>query len=188
MDPQFIVVTGGPGVGKTTLLSALEKQGHVCVPEVARALIKEQVAAGGTAVPWLDRPAFCDLMVGRSLASESRLRARVLGSQLIFFDRGLPDIKAFRRLISIPEDPVLEKAIVSHRYFKTVFLLPPWEEIYSVDSERKQDFEEVVRTDRLMRQTYRDCGYEIEEVPRLKVQERAQFVLNRCPPRISREI
>ena len=32
------------------------------------------------------------------------------------------------------------------RYNKSIFILPPWQEIYETDNERKQDWEEAVLT------------------------------------------
>lgn len=41
---HYYVITGGPGVGKTTLLGELEKRNYRCMPEVARRVIQEQMA------------------------------------------------------------------------------------------------------------------------------------------------
>ena len=54
---------------------------------------------------------------------------------------------------------------------------PPWKEIYETDKERKQDFEEAERTCALLEQTYRECGYEVVELPRLAPKERAEFIV-----------
>ena len=67
--PNFFVITGGPGVGKTTLLEALAKQGFPYVPEVAREIIREQVARNGNALPWANIPAYTHLMFSRSVES-----------------------------------------------------------------------------------------------------------------------
>ena len=56
--PNFFVITGGPGVGKTTLLEALAKQGFPYVPEVAREIIREQASRNGDALPWVNIPAY----------------------------------------------------------------------------------------------------------------------------------
>ncbi|MEC4766359.1 AAA family ATPase [Halomonas sp. CUBES01] len=45
MNYRF-VVTGGPGGGKTTLLSSLSERGYSFAPESARKIIKERLAAG----------------------------------------------------------------------------------------------------------------------------------------------
>ncbi len=49
---NFYVISGGPGVGKRTLLKELQKKGYTIVPEVARDLIKEQQRTRGEALPW----------------------------------------------------------------------------------------------------------------------------------------
>ena len=46
--PNFFVFTGGPGVGKTTLLRHLQASGERVVEETARAVIREQVEFYGT--------------------------------------------------------------------------------------------------------------------------------------------
>lgn len=43
----MIVITGGPSVGKSTLLNELRKSGFTVVPEQATAVIKE-----GKILPW----------------------------------------------------------------------------------------------------------------------------------------
>jgi predicted ATPase len=46
-DPNFFVISGGPGAGKTSVLAELEKLGFRYVPEAARQLIQEQTQTGG---------------------------------------------------------------------------------------------------------------------------------------------
>jgi len=72
------VITGGPGSGKSTLFDALAKQGIHSMPEAGRAIIQDQVAIGGEALPWSDRRAFAELMLGweiRSYRAALRLSA-----------------------------------------------------------------------------------------------------------------
>jgi len=66
-----------------------------------------------------------------------------------------------------------------YRYNRLVFILPPWEEIYATDNERKQTFEEAIDVFRRLEEEYMSCGYEVVEVPCISVEERALFVLNR---------
>jgi predicted ATPase len=66
---HLFVITGGPGSGKTTLLKELDRRGYPCVPEVARQIIQEQVAAGGSALPWGDLALYAKLMLERSIQS-----------------------------------------------------------------------------------------------------------------------
>jgi predicted ATPase len=40
----------------------------------------------------------------------------------------------------------MKRAVAVFRYNRRVFIAPPWREIFQQDSERKQDFDEAVRT------------------------------------------
>src|SRR3546814_3868123 len=64
-----LVITGGPGSGKSTLIEALAVEGFDHMPEAGRAIIRDQVAIGGVALPWADRAAFAELMLGWELRS-----------------------------------------------------------------------------------------------------------------------
>jgi predicted ATPase len=71
------------------------------------------------------------------------------------------------------------KAAELFRYARTVFVMPPWREIYRNDGERKQDFAEAIASHDLAVATYREFGYEPVEVPRASIAERAVFILAR---------
>jgi predicted ATPase len=92
----------------------------------------------------------------------------------VFFDRGIPDTLAYARLIGHPSSPEIAE---QYRYNKKVFILPPWEEIYRTDSERKQTFQEAIDVCRRLEEEYAGNGYEVIEVPKVSAEERAQFVL-----------
>lgn len=72
---RFIVVTGGPGSGKSTLISALCAEGFTGMPEAGRAIIQAQAAIGGAALPWADRFAFSELMLSWEQRSITKRRA-----------------------------------------------------------------------------------------------------------------
>jgi len=175
---RFVVVTGGPGAGKTTLIEALEAAGFGRTVEAGRAIIQAEVAAGGTSLPSADREAFADRMLDweRRSHEAARDRASVRGGP-VFFDRGVPDVIGYRRLAGLPVPAALDRAARRLRYHRRVFLAPPWQEIFHADAERKQDFAEAVRTCEAMRAVYGEYGYEVVELPRVTVAERVAFVL-----------
>jgi len=173
-NPNLFVVSGGPGSGKTTVLLELAEFGFGHAPEVARKIIREQVEAGGAALPWGDQEAYVNLMLLRSIDS---FLAHTPAHGLMFSDRGIPDTLCYSRLIGLQETRYIEMACERYRYARRVFLAPPWKEIYETDTERKQDFAEAERTYREMAEVYRKCGYESTELPRATPAERAQFIL-----------
>ena len=77
-------------------------------------------------------------------------------------------------------DTYPEKFITACETFKydTVFLLPPWEEIYTSDAERYESYEEASKIHQFLVDTYSKYGYELHEVPKTSVEERFQFIIN----------
>lgn len=173
-NPNLYVITGGPGCGKTTVLLELEKRGFGYAPEVARQIIQEQVESGGNVAPWGDQQRYTELMLERSV--ESYLQHTPAGKPT-FSDRGIPDSLCYARLIGLADEDGLRRACDQYRYARRVFYAPAWQKIYETDTERKQDFAEAVRTAQLMRTVYEECGYEIVELPKIPVNERAEFIL-----------
>jgi predicted ATPase len=65
----------------------------------------------------------------------------------------------------------------AYPFHTLVFILPPWESIYTNDAERDQTFAEAVNVYDKLQGWYRSCGYRVHEIPRLSVQRRADHVL-----------
>lgn len=172
---NFYVLTGGPGSGKTTLIEYLGRMGYNFVPEVGRKIIREQLASGGSALPWSDTAEYSDLMLQYSLRDYISLSAQ---TDIFFFDRGIPDILGYTELINLPGRDVYIDSVRNFRYNPTVFILPPWEDIYSKDTERKQDFGLAMLTYHTMKKIYRQYGYQLIEIPCMSVAERSGFIVD----------
>ncbi|MFG1225561.1 AAA family ATPase [Xanthobacter wiegelii] len=173
---RFLVFTGGPGSGKSTLLGSLATAGHVIAPEAGRAVIRQQMAIDGPALPWRDRAAFAEAMLAWDMRSYED-RAERAGP--VFFDRGIPDVAGYLSLCGLPIPSHIGRACGVFRYDPLVFVAPPWREIYANDTERRQDWDEAVRTHAVMVDTYRGLGYDAVELPRTDVAGRMAFVLDR---------
>jgi predicted ATPase len=172
--PNFFVFTGGGGTGKTTLLRQLEATGERVIDENIRAVIREQVEAGGRALPWIDAKACCDLTTARDIADFDRLAGE---SRRIFFDRGLMDMYGTN---GVPPSPVLAEALRTRRYNTRVFVFPPWREIYAQDAERWEDWSKMEAVFEQILGTLRELDYEPVVVPTGSVEARAAFVLERA--------
>jgi predicted ATPase len=171
---HLFVVTGGPGSGKSTLIAALAGRGFPTMPEAGRAIIQDQVGIGGQALPWSDRSGFAELML--SWEMRSYREALRLGGPVIF-DRGVPDVLGYLRLCKLTVPSHVDRAAQMFRYHRRVFIAPPWPEIFLVDAERKQSFEEATATYEMMIQTYSTLSYDLIPLPLVPVLERLQFVL-----------
>lgn len=171
------VITGGPGVGKTALITNLRQLGLLTAEEDARRIISEQMAIGGSALPWKDKARYAQLMLEASVKTFNEMKA-LPPSKFVFFDRGILDAVCYMNMENIPVTPEIKTLIHQYTYNRKVFILPPWKEIYTTDSERKQSWEEAVFTFTKMKETYSTYGYTLIEVPKVPVHERVLFVLN----------
>ncbi|MCR6500926.1 AAA family ATPase [Shinella sp. CPCC 101442] len=174
MSDRFIVLSGCSGGGKSTLLEELRRRGHATVAEPGRRIVQEELASGGTALPWLDLAAFARRAIALALADLDAMREQ---AGFVFFDRGLID--AASALEAHCGEPVLAALATQHRYNTKVFLTPPWPEIYAGDAERRHGFEAALAEYARLETTYPTLGYETVILPKVAVAERADFVLAR---------
>ena len=167
-----VIVTGGPGAGKTTLLAELAASGYVTVDESARAIIAERLARGASRRP--EPLAFAEDILRRDI---QKYLARPRTPQWIFFDRGIVDALGMLHEIAPLPASQLEAMLAAYPFHPSVFVLPPWEAIYTTDAERDQSFEDAVHVHAKIVQWYRSCGYVLHEVPRLSARQRAEHVI-----------
>lgn len=171
---RFHVITGGPGSGKTSLIDALARAGYAHTVEAGRAIIQDQLAIDGPALPWRDPSAFAELMLSWELRSYRMAEAT---NGPVFFDRGVTDLVGYMTLIGRPVPAHIARAAERFRYNRRVFVAPPWLAIYTQDAERKQTPEEAVRTYEALVAAYTTCGYDLVSLPLVSVEERVRFVL-----------
>jgi predicted ATPase len=173
---RLFVITGGPGSGKTTLIEALAAAGVATSPEVGRAIIREEMATGGTALPWADELAFAERMVVREIAAHAEALAC---GRIVVLDRGVPDVVGFLRVSGLPVPPHIDTAARACRYNARVFIAPYWDAIYTGDAERKQTPQVAEATHAIMVETYRAYGYALIALPCVSIPERMRFVTDR---------
>lgn len=170
------VLTGGPGSGKSTLIAALAAAGVATSAEVGRQVIREQVAAGGAALPWADELAFAEAMWPRELAAHA---AALASGATVVLDRGVPDVVGFLHVSGLPVPPPIDAAARTTRYNPRVFIAPFWADIYTPDEERRQPAAVAAATHDVMVATYRAYDYTLVELPRASVAARVAFVRER---------
>jgi len=178
LSPLFIL-TGGPGAGKTTVLNALQQRGFNVMPEVARAIIQTQKICGGDAHHMGNRQAYTALMLEQSIADYLRVKNT---DGPVFFDRGIPDLYSYTHQFCGGVTPLVKASIKHYRYNQTVFLFPPWPEIYKKDAERQQNFQEAIATYDSLKDGYTKCGYSLVEVPKQPIHQRCDFILEKIRP------
>ena len=164
-----VVITGGPGTGKTSVIKKLADNGYKCYEEGSRGIILNGNTFKSDPLDF----------------SESLYKARneyYIDSQrkeykknTVFFDRGIHDILAYLRHIS-KNNYYWENIILNYQY-DTIFIFPPWEEIYKTDNERKEDFKESKGVNIEIIKVYKESNSEIIEIPKVSIDERVNFIL-----------
>ncbi len=171
---RFVTISGCSGGGKSALLGALSQRGYAVVEEPGRRIVREELASGGQALPWIDPVAFARRAIALSLAD---LAAAESASGWVFFDRGLIDAEtALRQLTGEPPPDAAQARL---RYHRQVFLAPPWPEIYRQDPERRHGYDDAVAEYERLAEAYPSLGYEIVLLPKIAIEARADFVIAR---------
>jgi predicted ATPase len=169
---RFVVISGCSCGGKSTLVTELARRGHPVVEEPGRRIVKEELNGHGSALPWIDGPAFARRAIAMALADRGSARSL---PGWVFFDRGLIDAAA--AFEHVTGEPVLMTLGRVHRYHRRVFLTPPWPEIYVTDRERRHGFDRALAEYSRLLEVYPSLGYEPVVLPKVKVVERADIVL-----------
>lgn len=170
---RLVIISGCSGGGKSTLLAELERRGYRVVAEAGRRIIQQEQLTQGSAVPWIDLAAFLRRAI--TLSQNDHLSADTNSNRWLFFDRSLIDVSA--ALEALTGELQLAELKQHYRYHPTVFLTPPWPEIYVQDAERRHDFTAArIEFERLAR-IYPALGYRVILLPKISVTERADFIL-----------
>lgn len=169
---NFVVISGCSGGGKSTLLAELARRGFAVVEEPGRRIVEDELANGGTAVPWLDLEAF----LRRAIHIAHADRQAALGNTgITFFDRGLIDAAA--GLEALTGERAVAQHCTADRYHRQVFLTPPWREIYTTDDARRHGLEDAIAEYDRLRTVYSTIGYQPTILAKTDITARADFVL-----------
>lgn len=176
MKTRRIVITGGPGSGKTSLINYLAKEGYLVMHEVSREVILEAQKEGIEQL-FLENP-----MLFSEKLLEGRLKQFQEGESseapILFYDRGLPDVTAYMDFMNIHYPKNFSVTCLENRYDE-IFVLPPWEAIYEQDNERYESFEQAEKLFQFLKNGYKNYDYKINEVPVGTIKERTKFILNK---------
>jgi predicted ATPase len=174
VQKEIIVIIGGPGTGKTTIIDGLVQNGYCCYPEISRQ-VTAQAQQQGIEQLFLENPLlFSELLLeGRK---KQFLDAHQEPHNIVFLDRGIPDVLAYMHYIGDSYPSSFDTACIEHIYSK-IFILPPWEDIYVSDKERYENFEQAQLIHDHLVETYQKYGYELIEVPKDTVDKRILFIL-----------
>lgn len=170
-----IVLIGGPGTGKSSVLNELENRDFHCMHEVSREVTLRAQQQGIQQLFLTDPILFSKMLLeGRE---KQFLDAISSSHPTVFFDRGIPDVHAY---LEYTKEPYPSEFIEKSNQYKYdyAFRFKPWKEIYTSDNERYENFEESQVIDNFLQKAYEELGYTIIDVPFGSINERTDFILN----------
>ena len=167
------VLTGGPSIGKTTLIEILASTGHSIVPESARMIIEEERVKDSDILPWKNIEKFQERVAEKQIELENDVDE---SEKTIFLDRSIVDGTGYCKLGNI-ETPKIIDEIARNRYDK-IFVLDPLLH-FENDGLRFEDIEQAKNVHQHIIDAYKYYGYELIFVPVLPPNERVGYILER---------
>ena len=168
-----IVITGGPSTGKTSIINAFSKLHHNTFPEVARVVIQNQLKINSNKVPWNDVSGFSKLVLKKQIIDFNDAKR---GFNI--YDRGIPDLIGY---INHGNQYLFKDLRLNAKKlkYKFIFILPPWEDIYETDNERRESYEDAIKIYESIKKAYTSLNYKLIEVPKDTLPNRVLFILNK---------
>ncbi|MBL6649203.1 MAG: ATP-binding protein [Flavobacteriaceae bacterium] len=169
-----ILITGGPGTGKTELVKGLEKKGYECEHEIVRKLTEEGQKKGIEQLFLKDPIEFSNKLMNLRLEQFKTSSKK----SHVFFDRGVHEIIAYLNFLEIEFDKILfnkSKNVV----YDHIFILPPWREIYRNDNARYESFEDSVKIYNEISNIYKELNVEIIVLEKTSIKNRIDKILKK---------
>lgn len=172
---QKIVLIGGPGTGKTSVLNELKNRGFFCMQEVSREVTLKAKEEGIEQLFLTEPLLFSEkLLEGRE---QQYLKADQSKEKVVFFDRGIPDVHAYMEYFNTDYPKTFIEKSNQYKY-TVIFHFSPWKAIHTTDNERYESFEESQEIDKHILKAYTELEYDIKKVPLGTVEERTDYILN----------
>ena len=177
---NWIVITGGPSSGKKSVLKLLKEMGYPVVKEVARGVIDRANRQGISTEELRKDEVKFQLSL---LPIKAELEKKLPRPKKLFLNRAMPDSVAY--LENCGGDPKEALALCERDLYRKVFLLDQLSR-FTPDYARTEDAQTAQRISRLIREAYKQLGYEViavpemSPIPQLSIAKRLVFILEQA--------
>lgn len=170
-DTSWIVITGAPSSGKTSVIDALTSRGYAVQGEVARELIEECLRHG---LSLADVKADGGKQLQADILRIKTSREKQLAPlDTVFMDRGMADSISYFRLAGLDTNAAM--AACRHFRYRAVFIFDRLPVIR--DGVRSEDEAAAMQIDVMLEADYRSLGYVPVRVPVMPIAARTDFIL-----------
>lgn len=161
-----VVITGGPSVGKTTIVNGLADRGYRVIQEMATQIIRE-----GQILPWVDRQKFQAEVLKRQLSAE----AAILDfDKVVVLDRGLFDGEAYYVHDNLPVPAVFSNLDASQ--YDVAFLVEPLGFFEANEIRQNENLEFTYAISKILEGCYASRKVKVIRVPFMSPTDRIDFV------------
>ena len=171
-----IVISGCSGGGKSTLIDGLASRGFRTVAEAGRIIVRDEIAADGPALPWIDPILFAAKLAALAIDQYASV---VDYSGVTFFDRCVVEPLIYCQRLGVDLPALTKKAAEACRYDNPIFMAPPWENIFVEDAERQHSFSEAVIEYEALLKAFMEFDYKVVVIPQMAINDRIDFILNK---------
>lgn len=166
-NTNWVVITGAPSAGKSSVLQFLAELGYTATPEIARVLVENQDKDTNVRG---DEAAFQRMVTNKKLELEKSLNV----NDQIFIDRGMPDSATYYRVAGLDPNEVTKDCL--HFRYRKVFFFERLE--LHKDGVRNEDDATSEFIQHWLEVDYRAFGYEVIRVPVMSIELRAKLILS----------
>lgn len=164
-----IVLTGGPGTGKSAILLALENKGNYIVREAAEDWIKLRQAQGQP-MPWVESD-FQEQILELQLVRELLIPEQ---AKRAFIDRGVADGLAY----ATPGTKTYQEILGATKIMK-------YDQVYLIENlgftektgVRRENNQEAIEIGNRLEQVYRSLGYNPIRIPAGPLEQRINHII-----------
>ena len=176
INTSKIVITGGPGGGKTTIINSLKDMGYCCYDEIGREFILKYKKKHNQNI-FFENPLEFSNILWKKREEQFKKSMKQKEYDKVFFDRGLLDITSYLEFIG-KRNLNLERKLTNFKY-DIIFLVKPTKKNYKKDFSRYEDFSQSIKIHNILERNY-NKHFKTIDVPFEKLKDRINFIIDFC--------